>query len=118
MSINYWSKSIQNPDETPWLHWIKTEKKTFEGRLAWKDWSRMKIGDVIDLYCDNENVLVRIITIERFTDFSSAFEAHGEKLVPGVNSNSTTVADLYRKIYSDYDVKLYGVLLFGIKVIN
>ena len=75
---NVLKKPIQNYENAPYLDWIKSGKKQYEGRLKSKikDWN-LKIGKEIIFY-DQENpdswVLVKITCLLVFPDIGVAFD--------------------------------------------
>lgn len=101
MATPFISKSIQNPQNSPYLDWIKFEEKQFEGRLKTKieEWD-LKIGRRIKFY-DEANpdswVLVTITSLPTFPDFGTAFDTLGSKLIPGRTRDE--VISLYNSLF-------------------
>jgi hypothetical protein len=93
-------KPIQNPKESPYLDWIKSGIKKFEGRLKSKirEWN-LEIRKEIKFYDqDNPNsfVIVRITSLKVFSDFGVAFDALGDDLIPGRTREE--VIELYNRL--------------------
>lgn len=94
-------KPIQNNSNAPYLDWIKSGKKTYEGRLKTKlkEWD-LKIGKKIKFFDEkqpNSYVVVEITSLPCFSDFGSAFIILGEKLIP--EKTKDEVVDLYNGLF-------------------
>lgn len=124
-------KDIQNSKDTPYLDWIKSGEKTYEGRLKSKiqEWN-LKIGQRINFY-DKENseswVLIEVISLPTFPDFGTAYDTLGSQLIP--HKTKKEVIKLYNNLfhYTDEEIsdtepsqmiKDKGVVAFGLKVIT
>lgn len=121
MEAKTYNKHIANPPSMPWRDWIAHGIKTYEGRLLnpQKDWAKMKIGDKIRFYTeDREDLWVEVIDLQKFKDFDDAYEALGFRLIP-VLPDKMTGNDVYTKLvgFSMNDIKKYGVVAVGIRVI-
>ncbi|QKF94837.1 PUA-like superfamily [Fadolivirus algeromassiliense] len=135
MEPPFLSKPIQNPKETPYLDWIKSEEKEFEGRLQTKigEWG-LKKGLRIKFY-NQENpdswVLIEVTDLPTFPDFGAAFDVLGSKLIPGKTREQ--VVALYNGLFHDPDedvetlnrksepsrmIQRHGVVAIGMKVIT
>jgi ASC-1-like (ASCH) protein len=102
-----------------WMKKILNGQKTHEGRLCKGRWEFMISGYKLVLYSDDYEVKVLVETVQHYTDFGSAYEAHPDTLLPSRKVTSVEEAeDVYREWYSDEDVKEYGVVVFGISVDN
>ena len=130
--MDYMRKEIQNQAVAPYLDWIKSGKKEYEGRLQCKikEWD-LFIGKRIQFY-DKENsesyVLCEITSLETFNDFGEAFDLLGEKLIP--NKNREEVVNLYNGLfhYEGEDVENMkcsskminnnGVVAIGLKILT
>uniref|UniRef100_A0A6C0CA47 ASCH domain-containing protein n=1 Tax=viral metagenome TaxID=1070528 RepID=A0A6C0CA47_9ZZZZ len=110
-----WKKHISNPTQTPWLDWIVSGQKTFEGRVYQGDWAAMKIGDTIHFHANNRIVICTITDLKRYADFACAFDDLRDKLVPVQNITRDEVSALYSQYFAADDVKKYGVVAVGVK---
>ena len=79
-------KPIQNPKENPYLDWIKSGEKKYEGRLMTKiKESNLEIGKKIKFYDQDKKasfVIVEVTSLPTFTSFETAFCDLGESLIP------------------------------------
>ena len=124
-------KEIQNPPESPYLDWIKSGTKQYEGRLKFKitEWD-LYVGKIIEFY-DRENpksyALCEVISLKTFSDFGEAFDTLGEKLIP--EHNREEVVQLYNNLFHYENEKFdknsaswmiveNGVVAIGLKVID
>jgi ASC-1-like (ASCH) protein len=114
MSTKIWNVTIQNPNETPWLNWIESGIKTYEGRLRKGVWTQMKIGDTIIFEC-NKKVETVITDLKYFDDFKKAHDTLKNNLVPIENCTTDQVEKLYLQYFSKDDIKKYGVIAIGVK---
>lgn len=94
-------KSINNPADTPYLDWIKSGIKTFEGRLKTRvvDWD-LHTGRIIKFVDTNDASSYAIVYVTHwhtFTDFGAAFDSLGESLIPF--HDRTQVIAMYNKIF-------------------
>lgn len=111
-------RSIQNPIDTPWLDWIESGVKTFEGRLNKGTWKKIKPSDIIIWTDQNKKtVITQIRELKYYSDFASAFNDLGSKLVPIPNANEKLVKKLYSRYFTDADVKKFGVVAIGVDLI-
>lgn len=119
MEHKHWTKPIQNKEPYPWLNWIEQLTKTYEGRLFWKDWIKMNVGDTITFYCEDKELNVKITELLRFENFAKAFEAVGTKLVPINNITPEFVQSLYEEIFkmTKEQIENRGVVLVGLELI-
>lgn len=110
-------RQISNPAETPWLDWIESGIKTYEGRLNKEIWSKLRVGDHIVFQTVDETKEVEIIVTELryYKDFGEAFNELGSKLVPIKDANVDDVKKLYNQFFTDDDVAKYGVVAVGIR---
>jgi ASC-1-like (ASCH) protein len=133
-----WEKELQNPPETPWMNWIETGLKIFEGRIFMKDWQKVKVGDTIffslikDSVINHDVCLETVVTELRFfIDFGEAYRQLGDKLVPGrydvpndplvplrEKLSEEEVKKMYSEYFSEADIRTYGVVAVGIRPIK
>ena len=127
---NLLEKPIQNPKESPYLDWIKSGKKTFEGRLKSKinEWD-LKIGTKMKFYDQNDRssfVIIEIISLNIYDDFGKAFDELGSNLIPRLKRDE--VIDLYNGLfhYTNEElirgepskmIKDVGVVCIGFKIV-
>lgn len=113
-----WNKHISNPEENPWMDWIASGLKKYEGRIYRDDWSNMKNGDIILFYNGNKKLYTRIISVKRYQNFKSMFEDLRNDLVPTPNCTAEMVQELYSKICDTEkdknDIKKFGVVAIEI----
>ncbi len=126
------SKPIQNPENTPYLDWIKSGIKTYEGRLLCNitKWE-LRVGNLIKFY-DQDNsesyVICEITELSEFKDFGTAHDVLGHKLIPNHTRNEVIV--MYNKLFdrencaqladgtTSEKISEVGVVAIGIKVIE
>lgn len=121
------SKEIQQP----YLDWIKSGEKVYEGRLKTKiqEWG-LKVGKRIKLY-DKENqdswVLIEVTSLQTYSDFGVAYDVLGSELIP--YKTKKEVIKLYNDLFHNQDekfsdnepsqmIKDRGVVAIGMKVIT
>lgn len=109
------SKPIRNSHQEPYLDWIRSGAKQYEGRLATKmdEWG-LHVGQYIKFYAESDvgdHVVVKVTSLLIYPDFGSAFDELGEKLIPGgkvefylgsnktPQYNRTEVVDLYNNLF-------------------
>ena len=116
-----WKKSIQNPPLTPWLDWIVSEVKKFEGRIYRDELAEMKVGDVIIFKCEDKKVPVIITSINKYSNFGNAFSIHGMELHPTANTvkdAEIAYSDIFKEEKDKDDILEKGVVAIGLKPIN
>jgi ASC-1-like (ASCH) protein len=120
--MNLLSKEIMNPIENPYLDWIISGKKTYEGRLANKiqEWD-LHIGkEMIFFEKGNRDkwVHIRITSLPIFSDFGQAYDNLKDLLIP--DSNCETVVKLYSSIFSmsEEEIRKIGVVAIGFKILD
>lgn len=89
------SKPIQNHPNAPYLDWIKSGIKKYEGRLKSKiiEWN-LSIGSHIKFYDQNNPsswVEVIITSFPTFNDFGEAHDRLGNQLLPVPRSDVVTL---------------------------
>lgn len=124
------SKPIQNPPNAPYLDWIKSGTKKYEGRLKSKiiEWN-LSIGSHIKFYDQNNPdswVEVVVTSLPIFNDFGEAHDNLGNQLLPVPRSD---VVSLYNGLfhYANEDpisesasqmIKDIGVVAIGFDLID
>jgi len=130
MEVVVLEKPIQNQKDHPYLDWIKSGKKTFEGRLMTKikEWN-LVIGKKIKFYDQNDQssfVIVEITSLPTFADFGEAFDVLGEKLIPARSKEE--VIYMYNELFHYPDeipvknqpskmIQDHGVVTIGFKIV-
>lgn len=94
------SKAIQNHPDAPYLDWIKSGIKKYEGRLKSKiiEWD-LSIGSHIKFYDQNNPeswVEVIVTSLSTFNDFGEAHDSLGNQLLPVPRSD---VVSLYNGLF-------------------
>lgn len=112
-----WEKSIKNPTTTPWLDWIETGVKKYEGRINRDQWTQMKVNDIIVFTAKNKTLSVVITDFKYYADFAQAFDDLGSEMVPIQNADRNSVTAIYSKFYKDADIAKHGVVMVGVKPI-
>jgi ASC-1-like (ASCH) protein len=124
-------KSIKNKSEQPYLDWIKSGKKRYEGRLQTKilEWG-LFIGKTIKFYDEDDHhsyVMCKIIDLQTFDNFGLAFDMLGSELIPERTRNE--VVNMYNDIFH-YDDEILnqnitskmisdnGVVAIGLEIIE
>lgn len=79
-----WYKSIRSE----YLEMLESGKKKYEGRVNWKDWSKMNIGDTI-IFTDEHGLSLafRIVNILKAYNFDHLYDLVGSYLMPNVPQN-------------------------------
>lgn len=113
-----WNKSIQNPEEIPWLDLIEKRIKKYEGRIRKEDWTKIMVGDVINFNSGTKTVKTIVTELRYYPDFKEAFCDLGQELVPISEITPDEVAKLYSQYFSSEFIKEYGVVAVGVKVID
>ena len=101
MNTQFLAKPIQNPTQSPYLDWIKSGKKRFEGRLRPKilEW-KLSIGKQMVFFDPKQPdswVLVKITQLLTYPDFGIAFDHLGSQLIP--DRTRQQVVDLYNQLF-------------------
>jgi ASC-1-like (ASCH) protein len=124
------TKPIQNHPPTPYLDWLKSGVKVYEGRLSTqiKKWNLFvgKKITFVDQDDDKSYIICEIIDLPEFKDFATAFDALGNKLIPGKTKNE--VIDMYNKLFHNKDeiivtgitskmISDVGVVAIGLKIL-
>lgn len=109
--------SIQNPQNTPWLNWIESGIKKYEGRLNKGIFAKFNFGDIVVWYdkISGKEVKTKITEFRNYKSFTDAFDDLGESLVPVSNIDSESVNKLYLQYFTKEDINKFGVLAIGIK---
>jgi ASC-1-like (ASCH) protein len=113
-SINYRKHLSQ-----PWFTLIKNGSKQYEGRIYDGDWAKMKVGDTITFFNNDNNetkeYTVTISEIKKFGSFKEAINSVGlEKVLPTEIKNTVeqAIENIYYKYYKPEIEKKFGIVLF------
>lgn len=117
MALKYPMKPISNSKDSPWLDWIISGDKKYEGRLNRGFWAQVSIDDSFYLVNDNLIVFVKVIDKLHYANFSNAFDQLGSELVPINNISNEQVRQIYNDIYSSDEIEQYGVVAIKLKVL-
>ena len=113
--------SIQNPPETPWLDWIISGKKKYEGRVPrlGSFWADIRIGDEFILYDKNnpKELKIKVNDLKHYKNFGEAWKDLGSALVPIKGITETDVNKIYSQYYTKEDIDKYGVIAIGVQPI-
>ena len=90
----------------PWLHYLSTGVKTYEGRVFKGIWRTLQPGDMVVFY-NNEGkthgadhgLTFRVTELRRYTDFDKAFMDLGKKLLPEGAETPSDALQIYRQFY-------------------
>lgn len=118
-STKTWYKNIENPGDTPWLDWIESGIKKYEGRIYRGDWVEMKVGDTIVFTCGDKQVKTIVTELLQFANFGVAYYHLRKDLVPLDGINILGVVEIYSKIpgYTFEEIRKHGVVAVGLKSI-
>ena len=95
----------------PWLKYIESGEKVYEGRYSRKDWSvkggKICVGSRLLLYSCERVLLVEVLDMPLYSDFGIAWKSLGDKLIPkglvkemGVLcENECDAVEIYRGIF-------------------
>ncbi len=98
--------------QEPYLSFIKSGKKTVEGRLAKEKYLKLQKDDLIKI----NDLEVKVVKVTKYPSFRTLILSEGiEKVIPNAR-NLEEAVDVYYKFYSKDDEKLYGVVGISIKL--
>lgn len=90
---NFTTIGVWNRPNNPYLDWIRSGAKKYEGRTANKivEW-HLHLGKIIK-FVNNENeddfLYVRIVDFLYYSDFGKAYDDLGAELIPNSDTNQT-----------------------------
>ena len=99
--------------DEPYFSQVKSGEKTVEARLYKGSWMDMCVGDLITFHNGGRETRVIIREIVHVNDFIQLYDTAGHRLLPSVDSREE-VLKVYRRIYSEEDEQLHGVI--GLKI--
>jgi len=86
---------------------ITSGKKNLECRLDYPFIKKMKVGEVVRFFWEDEKYDVKIIAIRRYKSFTEMLQKEDVvKLVPGMSKEEALLE--YQAIYPDWKVKKTG----------
>ncbi len=100
----------------PYFNFVKFGLKKYEIRCSKSPWNEIKNNDNLKFYCDNEEIIVKIINVTKYKTFDELFDANDDKLwdiIPG-HKTKDSIKKIYDEIYHDNKLE---VLLFELTVI-
>lgn len=98
--------------QEPYLSFIKSGKKTVEGRLGKDKYLNLRKGDLIKI----NDMEVEIVSVEKYSTFKDMLIAVGFKnAIPDAGSLEDAV-NVYYRFYSKDDEKIFGVVGIHIKL--
>jgi len=105
-------KYIENVSE-PWISMIQTGIKTVEGRLKRKNFSLMRVGDMVE-WINSEYEMKRVKTIikeiREYRTFREYLESEGlERCLPEIKDIESGIM-VYYKYYTEEDERKYGIV--------
>lgn len=117
------SKNLQKPH----IDDVIKGTKTVEGRLAKGEWTKIKVGDIIEFTNNDLSVKVEIIGIRTYNNFREMLKFEGiDKCLPSLAtlpemkdyevSIDNGIKFVYNKYFSAEDQYKYNVLAFELKV--
>lgn len=105
--------------QEPWLEWIASGSKTYEGRLKRGLWGELSPGDKLMFHSAQRRVLVEVTEILPFPDFGAAYASLKDKLIPAAAGVRTEeqARQTYRQWFLDGEVREFGVVAVGVKAL-
>lgn len=102
-------KPVRVRIDEPWLEWIVSGPKTYEGRVWRGTWKKLMPGHWLDANSTKyASVALRVQEVLHFADFDAAFEALGASLVPEGASSPAEALQLYRRWNPEEAVRAAG----------
>ena len=102
----------------PWFGYIKSGKKTIEGRKNKGDFKEMEIGDIVKWIHRDDSVLTKIVGKNEYKTFKEYLETEGlSNCLPGIDTIEDGVK-VYYKYYTLEDEAKYGVLAIKLEKIG
>ena len=109
-----YTKFISNP----WFGYIKSGKKTVEGRKNTGDFEKMQPGDIVKWIHSDDYVLTRIVSKNVYKTFKEYLETEGlSNCLPGIDTIEDGIK-VYYKYYTPEDEAKYGVIAIKLENIN
>ena len=99
----------------PWLGYIASGQKPYEGRLNKGQWAQLQPGSELIFYNKKRALQVTIENIRYYKTFGQAWSELGANLLPGINCLEDA-NKLYNNFYNNQDIERYGVVVFKLGV--
>jgi ASC-1-like (ASCH) protein len=100
--------------QEPYLSFIRSGKKTVEGRLGKDKYLVLKKGDLIKI----NDLELEIVSVKKYPTFKDMLQAVGFKnAVPDVNSLEDAI-NVYYRFYNKEDEEKFGVAAISIKLVG
>jgi ASC-1-like (ASCH) protein len=96
--------------QEPYISWIESGLKKYEGRLNKGDWQQVQVGDQIVFYTQEKEVTTLVTSVHHYPSFKHAYFYHGRHLVPEGGP------DQYHRFYSQEAIEEYRVVVLGLQV--
>lgn len=83
----------------PYAMQLATGQKTVEGRIYWKHWAAMQVGDILEIQAipTKQTTAYHIIALDCAPTFADLWAKHGTQLLP----NATCLADVAHTYYTE-----------------
>lgn len=114
MSSNNGKYQLELNVQEPYFSFIKSGKKTVEGRLGKNKYLSLKQGDLIKIN-DIEAVVVKVVKYSNFKDM--LIQEGVENVIPE-SENLESAVNVYYRFYSKEDEEKFGVVGISIKLNN
>ena len=104
----------------PWLDYIISNKKIFEGRVNKGFWKDLKIGDTFTFSDDAKHIDVIVTSLKYFRDFGDAWFILQDKLIPTEIYDVISMTDarnIYDQYFSREEINHFGVVAVGLNLI-
>ena len=103
--------------QEPWFGYIKSGKKTIEGRLNKGSFQELKKGDIVYWKNADKIIKTKIISVHHHKDFEKMLKTHRlYNVLPSIRTYKDGVK-VYHKFFSPSDVKKYGILAIKLQKI-
>ena len=103
----------------PWIGYIDFNGKTKYMALTNKE--ELMVGTKFTATDGEISMLAEIIELKYFKNFGDAWFILGEKLIPSSDFNVLNVRDandVFLPFYSESEIKKFGVVAIGVKIIS
>lgn len=103
--------------QQPYFDYIKTGRKTIDGRINKGKFAHLTEGQMIKILCDDEFVTAYIVEIKRYHTFKEYLMCEGlPNTLPGINTVEDG-CDVYYQYYTQQQEEEHGVLALHLLVI-
>jgi DNA 3'-phosphatase len=104
----------------PYLGFIRSGIKKYEGRLYRGQWTDIHPGDELILYSkhlDGDPVKVLVSTVTRYNTFAEMYSALGKQLLPNAETVENAI-NIYNWFYTAEDQAKYGAVAIGLVLMH